>query len=121
MSEDDTDRAQVATLSTSARAYLVTLETMRRIVEETTAERDALAAGLRSIAAHDCVTCDHLSTAQCAAALGAGASAALEALGAGARARRPRGPAAAPVRPGRPPRARAGGPRGGERQVRFSL
>ncbi len=46
MSEDDTDRAQVATLSTSARAYLVTLETMRRIVEETTAERDALAAQL---------------------------------------------------------------------------
>ncbi len=46
MSEDDTDRAQVATLSTSARAYLVTLETMRRMVEETTAERDALAAQL---------------------------------------------------------------------------
>lgn len=46
MSEDDTDRAQVATLSTAARAYLVTLETMRRMVEETTAERDALAAQL---------------------------------------------------------------------------
>ncbi len=46
MSEDDTDRAQVATLSTSARAYLVTLETMRRMVEETTAERDVLAAQL---------------------------------------------------------------------------
>jgi hypothetical protein len=46
MSEDDTDRAQVATLSTAARAYLVTVETMRRMVEETTAERDALAAQL---------------------------------------------------------------------------
>ena len=45
----NTDRAQVASLSTSARAYLVTLETMRRMVEETTAERDELAAELAKV------------------------------------------------------------------------
>ena len=45
----NTDRAQVASLSTSARAYLVTLETMRRMVEETSAERDELAAELAEV------------------------------------------------------------------------
>ena len=45
----NTDRAQVASLSASARAYLVTLETMRRMVEETTAERDELAAELAEV------------------------------------------------------------------------
>lgn len=34
------DRAQIAELSTSARAYLVTVETLRALVEQTTAERD---------------------------------------------------------------------------------
>ena len=34
------DRAQLAALSVSSRAYLVTLETMRALVEQTTAERD---------------------------------------------------------------------------------
>jgi len=51
MSEDDTDRAQVATLSTAARAYLVTVETMRRMVEETTAERDEARSERDTIAA----------------------------------------------------------------------
>lgn len=45
----NTDRAQVASLSTSARAYLVTLETMRRMVDEATAERDELAAELAEV------------------------------------------------------------------------
>jgi regulator of replication initiation timing len=45
------DRAQVAALSTAARAYLVTLETMRAMVEEVTTERDALAAELAEVRA----------------------------------------------------------------------
>jgi hypothetical protein len=45
------DRAQVAALSTSARAYLVTLETMRAMVEDVTTERDALAAELAEVRA----------------------------------------------------------------------
>jgi hypothetical protein len=34
------DRSQLAALSVSSRAYLVTLETMRALVEELHAERD---------------------------------------------------------------------------------
>jgi len=51
MTGADTDRAQVAALSSSARAYLVTLETMRRMVEQATEERDALAAQLVEVRA----------------------------------------------------------------------
>ena len=47
----NTDRAQVASLSTSARAYLVTLETMRRLLDQATAERDELAAERDELAA----------------------------------------------------------------------
>jgi hypothetical protein len=42
----NTDRAQLAELSTSAKAYLVTLETMRALVEELQTERDAARAEL---------------------------------------------------------------------------
>lgn len=40
MSGENTDRAQVAALSTSARTFLITIETMRRVIEEISAERD---------------------------------------------------------------------------------
>ena len=39
----------MASLSTSARAYLVTLETMRRLLDQATAERDELAAELAEV------------------------------------------------------------------------
>jgi len=42
----NTDRAQLAELSTSAKAYLVTLETMRALVEQLHTERDAARAEL---------------------------------------------------------------------------
>jgi hypothetical protein len=42
----NTDRAQLAELSTSAKAYLVTLETMRALVEELHTERDQARAEL---------------------------------------------------------------------------
>lgn len=42
----NTDRAQLAELSTAAQAYLVTLETMRALVEELQTERDAARAEL---------------------------------------------------------------------------
>lgn len=42
----NTDRAQLAKLSTSAKAYLVTLETMRALVEELHTERDQARAEL---------------------------------------------------------------------------
>lgn len=42
----NTDRAQIAELSTSAKAYLVTLETMRALVEELHTERDQARAEL---------------------------------------------------------------------------
>jgi len=51
MSEQDADRSQIASLSTSARAYLVTIETMRRLVEQIAEERDELAAQLVEIRA----------------------------------------------------------------------
>lgn len=37
------DRAQIAKLSNAAKAYLVTVETMKKAILELTAERDALA------------------------------------------------------------------------------
>ena len=42
----NTDRAQLAELSTSAKAYLVTLETMRALVEQLHTERDQARAEL---------------------------------------------------------------------------
>ena len=42
----NTDRAQLAELSTSAKAYLVTLESMRALVEELHTERDQARAEL---------------------------------------------------------------------------
>lgn len=45
-SATNTDRAQLAELSTSAKAYLVTLETMRALVEQLHTERDQARAEL---------------------------------------------------------------------------
>ena len=43
------DRAQLAELSLNAKAFLVTVETMKKMVEALTAERDALAARLERV------------------------------------------------------------------------
>ena len=45
----NTDRAQLAELSLNAKAFLVTVETMKKMVEALTAERDALAARLERV------------------------------------------------------------------------